>query len=84
MSPACSMDWGADADIRLAAVVGTDMRGDRISGAPSGAAGDRICWAVSPGMEGDIRRDSAAVAAMRRHSSSHAIRYESSVNGYEI
>lgn len=74
MSPACSIDWGAEADNRLAAVVGTDIRGDRMSGAPSGAAGDRICWAVRPGIEGDNRRDSAAVAAMRRHSSSQAIR----------
>lgn len=55
------MVGGADADNRLAAVVGTDMRGDSINGAPNGVAGERNCCAVKPGMAGDKRRDSAAV-----------------------
>lgn len=70
MSPACSMLGGADPDRILAAVVGTDMRGDRIRGAPRGVAGERSCCAASPGMAGDIIRDSAATAATRRQSSS--------------
>lgn len=56
-----------------AAVVGTDMRGDRISGAPSGVAGVRNGFA-RPGMAGERRRwvSAAAAAATRRHSSSQA------------
>lgn len=64
------MVGGPEPDKMLAAVVGTDMRGDRIKGAPNGVAGDRSCWAVRPGMDGDRRRDSAATAATRRQSSS--------------
>lgn len=59
-------------DKRLAAVVGTDMRGDNINGAPNGVPDERNCWAVKPGMDGDNRRLSAADAAKRRHSSSQA------------
>lgn len=50
------------------------MRGDRINGAPRGVAGDRICCAVRPGMAGDNNRDSEAMAATRRQSSSPAQR----------
>lgn len=46
------------------------MRGDKINGAPKGVAGDRICCAVRPGMAGDNNRDSEAIAATRRQSSS--------------
>lgn len=70
MRPACSMLGGADPDRILAAVVGTDMRGDRIRGAPRGVFGERNCCAASPGMAGDNIRDSAATAATRRQSSS--------------
>lgn len=70
MSPACSMVGGPDPDRMLAAVVGTDIRGDRINGAPNGVCGDRNCCAVRPGIAGDNRRDSAATAATRRQSSS--------------
>lgn len=70
MRPACSMVGGADPDSILAAVVGTDIRGDKIRGAPSGAVGDRSCWAVRPGMAGDKSLESAVIAAIRRHSSS--------------
>lgn len=70
MSPACSMVGGADPERILAAVVGTDMRGDRISGAPNGVCGERSCWAARPGIAGDNIRDSAATAATRRQSSS--------------
>lgn len=64
---------GADPDRILAAVVGTDIRGDKMSGAPSGAVGLRNCWAAKPDMvAGDSIRDSAATAATRRHSSSQA------------
>lgn len=64
------MFGGADPDRILAAVVGTDMRGERINGAPRGVAGDRNCCAAKPGMAGDNIRDSAATAATRRQSSS--------------
>lgn len=70
MSPACSIVGGPEPDNILAADVGTDMRGDRIRGAPKGVAGERICCAVRPGMAGDNIRDSAATAATRRQSSS--------------
>lgn len=76
MSPGWSIVGGADADNKLAAVVGTDIRGDNISGAPSGVPGERNCCAVRPGIAGDSKRDSAA-CAKRLHSSSHAIRCES-------
>lgn len=72
MSPGCSIVGGAEADRRLAAVVGTDIRGDNINGAPSGVVGVRNCCAVKPCIPGDNKRDSAAVWARRRHSSSHA------------
>lgn len=72
MRPGCSIVGGADADKRLAAVVGTDMRGDNISGAPNGVVGVRICCAVRPCIPGDNSRDSAADCANRRHSSSQA------------
>lgn len=68
------MVGGADADNRLAAVVGTDIRGDNINGAPSGVPGERNCCAVIVGIPGDRRRFSAADCAKRRHSSSHAKR----------
>lgn len=74
------MVGGADADKRLAAVVGTDMRGDKINGAPNGVCGERICCAVKPCMPGDNKRDSAADCAKRRHSSSHANRCDSENN----
>lgn len=54
------MFGGADADMRLAAVVGTDMRGDKINGAPNGVAEVRRGWAVKPCIPGDNKRDSAA------------------------
>lgn len=65
------MVGGWDADKRLAAVVGTDIRGDKINGAPNGVPCVRNGCAVSPCIPGDNRRDSAA-CAKRRHSSSHA------------
>lgn len=71
------MVGGAEADIRLAAVVGTDMRGDNISGAPNGWPGERNCCCIV-GIPGDRRRVSAADCAKRRHSSSHARRWLSS------
>lgn len=56
-----------------AAVVGTDMRGDRISGAPSGVAAVRRGVVVRPGIAGDRSLCvSAAAAATRLHSSSQA------------
>lgn len=64
------MVGGPDADNKLAAVVGTDMRGDKINGAPSGVPDVRNVWAVKPCIPGDIKRDSAADWAKRRHSSS--------------
>jgi len=70
--------WGSPADRsepggpepfnKEAAVVGTDIRGDRIRGAPKGALGVRIGVAKP----GNKRCVSAAAAATRRHSSSQA------------
>lgn len=74
MRPACSILGGADADRRLAAVVGTDMRGDRINGAPNGWPGERNCCWRPGAMAGDNIRFSAADWAKRRHSSSQARR----------
>lgn len=71
------MVGGADADNRLAAVVGTDIRGDKINGAPNGVVGLRNGCAVKPCIPGDNKRDSAADWAKRRHSSSHANRCDS-------
>lgn len=70
--------WGSPADrsepggpepfSRDAAVVGTDIRGERINGAPRGALGVRI----GDARPGSRRCVSAAAAATRRHSSSQA------------
>lgn len=55
-----------------AAVVGTDMRGERMSGAPNGAAGLRR-GVANPGMAGDRSRCvSTVAAAILLHSSSQA------------
>lgn len=52
--------------------MGTDILGDKISGAPNGAVGVRS-GVANPGMAGDSKRCvSTAEAANRRHSSSHA------------
>lgn len=56
-----------------AAVVGTDIRGDSISGAPNGVAAVRSGVVAKPGMAGESNRCvSAAAAATRLHSSSQA------------
>lgn len=64
---------GAEPFSMDAAVVGTDMRGDRMSGAPSGAAGVRR-GVARPGMAGLRSRvaSAAAAAATLLHSSSQA------------
>lgn len=56
-----------------AAVVGTDMRGDRMRGAPRGVAAVRRGVVARPGMAGERSLCvSAAAAATRLHSSSQA------------
>lgn len=72
-SPGDKREPGGAEPLRMeAAVVGTDIRGDRIRGAPSGVAGVRR-GVARPGMAGDNSRwVSAAAAATRRHSSSQA------------
>lgn len=72
MSPVCSICGGADPERRAeAAVVGTDIRGERINGAPKGVPWVRSCVACAkPGIAGDNNRVSATAAAARRHSSS--------------
>lgn len=78
--------WGSPGDSREpggalpfnidAAVVGTDIRGDRMSGAPNGVAAVRRGVVARPGMAGDKSRCvSAAAAATRLHSSSQAEQY---------
>jgi len=59
---------GPDPFSSEAAVVGTDIRGERINGAPRGALGVLIGVA----RPGNRRCVSAAAAATRRHSSSQA------------
>lgn len=71
MSPVCSICGGPDPESMEAAVVGTDIRGERINGAPNGVPWVRSCVAcANPGIEGDNNLDSATAAAARRHSSS--------------
>lgn len=64
---------GADPFRMEAAVVGTDMRGDKMRGAPRGVAGVRR-GVARPGMAGDnsLCVSAAAAAATRLHSSSQA------------
>lgn len=63
----------AEPDKIVAVDVGTDMRGDKINGGPSGVVADLNCAAVKPGIAGDNNRESAtAWAVARLHSSSHA------------
>lgn len=73
-SPVDSSEPGGALPFRMdAAVVGTDMRGDRISGAPRGVPAVRRGVVVSPGIAGDRSLCvSAAAAATRLHSSSQA------------
>lgn len=52
--------------------MGTDIRGDKINGAPKGVAEVRRGCAVRPCIPGDNKRDSAADWAKRLQSSSHA------------
>lgn len=78
-SPGDNRDPGGALPFNIdAAVVGTDIRGDSISGAPSGVAAVRNGVVANPGMAGDKSRCvSAAAAATRRHSSSQAAQTQS-------
>lgn len=74
-SPGDSSDPGGALPFNMdAAVVGTDIRGDKINGAPRGVAAVRRGVVASPGMAGERSRCvSAAAAATRLHSSSQAV-----------
>lgn len=55
-SPGDNREPGGAEPLRMeAAVVGTDIRGDKIRGAPSGVAGVRR-GVANPGIAGDKRR----------------------------
>ena len=77
-SPGDSREPGGAEPFKIdAAVVGTDILGDKINGAPSGVAGARN-GVANPGIWGDNRRcaSAAAASAARFHSSSQATRIQ--------
>lgn len=78
VSPGESNEPGGADPLRIdAAVVGTDIRGDKIKGAPKGVAGVRR-GVAKPGIAGDNNRcvSAAAATATRLHSSSHTAIYK--------